>query len=248
VSEKLLSAIPVLPVRDLGKSVPFYQDRLGFTPAFEFGPYAGVMRGGIEIHLDAGVPETEPVTCRISAQGIEAVYEELRKQDVIHPDEPLETKPWGMRQFSVLDLDSNRITFAEPAADAVQTAPALKKFMITFTHIEGEREKIRQEDVPRLIQAHQDWDTEVKAQPNSSLVYLDDATKAKTVRMHSDGRLEVMDGPFTQGPEAAGGFYIIEAESIDHAVEAAKRHRWMVGANEVRELHPQIGSMMSALG
>ena len=28
---------------------------------------------------------------------------------------PLETKPWGLRQFSVVDLDGNRITFAQPA-------------------------------------------------------------------------------------------------------------------------------------
>ena len=48
----LIAAIPVLNVADVPKAVAFYRDRLGFTPLFEFGPYAGVQLGSIEIHLD----------------------------------------------------------------------------------------------------------------------------------------------------------------------------------------------------
>ncbi len=44
------------------------------------------------------------------------VYKDFDKKGVVMPDERLETTPFGMRQFSVLDLDGNRITFAEPAA------------------------------------------------------------------------------------------------------------------------------------
>ena len=47
-------------------------------------------------------------------RGVDELYAELSKQGVIHPREPLETKPFGMRQFSVLDADKNRITFAQP--------------------------------------------------------------------------------------------------------------------------------------
>ena len=65
--------------------------------------------------------------------------------------------------------------------------------------------------------------------------------EARTVRLHPDGRLEVAHGTFAGGREAIGGFTIIEADSLEEAVENARRHRWMVGSNEVRELKTPPG-------
>jgi len=111
---RLETAIPVLPVSDVPKAIAFYRERLGFEPRFEYGPYAGVARGPIELHLDGSTPGAEPVTCRVALRGVDELYAELSAQGVIHPKEPLETKPFGMRQFSVLDQDKNRFTFAQP--------------------------------------------------------------------------------------------------------------------------------------
>jgi hypothetical protein len=47
-------------------------------------------------------------------------------------------------------------------------------------------------------------------------------TDAKVVR-RTDDRLLVTDGPFTESKEMVGGFYIVEVESIDRAVEIAGR-------------------------
>ncbi len=114
----LIASIPVLNVADVPKAVAFYRDRLGFTPSFEFGPYAGVQLGAIEIHLDGGEHafSARPLCCRFHVRGVDDVYEDFYKKGVVMPDERLETTPFGMRQFSLLDLDGNRITFAEPAA------------------------------------------------------------------------------------------------------------------------------------
>ncbi len=114
---ELASAVPVLPVQDIQKSVAFYRDQLGFTPAFEFGPYAGVQRGNIEIHLDGGQPNpyAGPACCRINVTGVDALYAEIEPRGVVKPDETLATLPHGMRQFSIVDPTGNRITFAEPA-------------------------------------------------------------------------------------------------------------------------------------
>ena len=88
-----------------------------------------------------------------------------------------------------------------------------------------------------MIGAHQRWTKAVKESPNSSLVYFSPAQQAKTVRLEKvGGELEVLDGPFTRGPEAAGGFSIITAESWDDAVEFAKESRWLPGSNEIREI------------
>ena len=114
---ELLSAIPELPVDDLAKNIAFYRDRLGFEVAFEWDPIAGVQRGPVLIHL---VPHADPTSphprsLRVDVRGVDVLYGELESQSVLDPDDPLETKPWGMRQFGVTDPAGNRIVFAEPA-------------------------------------------------------------------------------------------------------------------------------------
>jgi hypothetical protein len=45
---------------------------------------------------------------------------------------------------------------------------------------------------------------------------------ATTVRVR-DGETEVTDGPFAETKEALGGYYLIETESLDEAIEWAAR-------------------------
>jgi hypothetical protein len=47
-------------------------------------------------------------------------------------------------------------------------------------------------------------------------------TDAKVVR-RTDDRLLVTDGPFIESKEIVGGFYIVEVEDVDRAVEIAGR-------------------------
>jgi len=115
-SVHLTGATPVIPVRDIREAIDFYRDRLGFTVAFEQGPYAGVTRDEVEVHLDGVVNEAAgSVTCRIETVEVDALFAELEPEGVIDPDEPLHTMPWGARQFSVLDCCGNRITFVRSA-------------------------------------------------------------------------------------------------------------------------------------
>jgi catechol 2,3-dioxygenase-like lactoylglutathione lyase family enzyme len=113
---ELIDTVPVLNVSSLERSLAFYHDRLGFETAFNIGTYAGVRRGALTIHLAGADPEfsARPTCCRFHIHGVDKLYAELKPQGVVKPDEELATWPHGMRQFSVLDLDGNRITFAEP--------------------------------------------------------------------------------------------------------------------------------------
>ena len=104
------SAVPVLPARDVKAAVAFYRDKLGFTQYFDMGNYAGIGRGGAEFHLYE--TQDKPVIARINVEGIDALHAGVPK-DVMLADEPLETKPWGLRQFGVADPTGNRITFAQ---------------------------------------------------------------------------------------------------------------------------------------
>jgi hypothetical protein len=50
---------------------------------------------------------------RIQMEDIENLYTEYQAQNVIHPNGSLEVKPWGKKEFSIIDLDGVCITFFE---------------------------------------------------------------------------------------------------------------------------------------
>jgi len=64
---------------------------------------------------------------------------------------------------------------------------------------------------------------------------LQDASTATTVRVE-DGRTLTTDGPFPETKEALGGFYLLEADDLDRAIEIAARipAARMGGSVEVR--------------
>ena len=65
---------------------------------------------------------------------------------------------------------------------------------------------------------------------------LQDVAAATTVRVIA-GETEITDGPFAETKEALGGYFLIEAESLDEAIAwAAKIPAAAQGAVEVRPL------------
>src|SRR5262249_14018654 len=113
---RILGTVPVIPVTDVTDAIAFYDEALAFTLAFQQGEYAGVERGAAQLHLDGVVNAAAgQVTVRVSVEGVDALYAEIERKGVVDPTEPLNTKPWGARQFSVLDCCGNRLTFVEGA-------------------------------------------------------------------------------------------------------------------------------------
>jgi len=63
---------------------------------------------------------------------------------------------------------------------------------------------------------------------------LEPAATATTVRVR-DGKRSVTDGPFAETREVLGGFYLIDVDSVDEAIEIASRHPGAkVGSVEIR--------------
>ncbi len=110
------------------------------------------------------------------------------------------------------------------------------QFMITFNHTDGVWDRLSQEE----RETHGEWlgrfTAELAADKNAKLVFVAPPDQRKTVRKHESGEIEVTSGPAISGPEHVGGYYIIDADSIDDAVEWAKKGRWLVGSNEVRQI------------
>jgi len=65
---------------------------------------------------------------------------------------------------------------------------------------------------------------------------------AKSVRVRK-GKVSVRDGPFTETKECLAGFYLVEATSMDEAVQlAAKIPPALVGTVEVRPIRELVST------
>jgi hypothetical protein len=64
------------------------------------------------------------------------------------------------------------------------------------------------------------------------------SSAATTVRVRDGNRL-VMDGPYAETKEVLGGYYIVECDNLDEALEAAARCPGAVGGSI--EVRPIIG-------
>ena len=114
--EHLQRASPVLASLDILKTVEFYKEKMGFDKSgWVDENYAVIGRDKVEIHFwkcdNKIFPEN--TSCYIYVEDVDNLYKELQKAEVIHPNGPLEDKPWGVREFSVLDNDGNLIRFGQ---------------------------------------------------------------------------------------------------------------------------------------
>ena len=105
--------VPELPVADVERAQQHYRDALGFEigwlyPGKEIG---AVSRGDVgPIFFRKRQPPFEPAIHWVFAEDIDASYQEFKSSGA-NIVEPLETKPWGLRQFTVKDLDGNLFYF-----------------------------------------------------------------------------------------------------------------------------------------
>lgn len=110
---------PKLPMRDKAPTKDFYINQLGFSDFgnADYEGYLMVAKDQIEIHFFE-FKELNPFEnygqVYIRTNNIEALYEQMKKTKAgIHPNGHLQTKPWGQKEFSMLDPDHNLLTFGE---------------------------------------------------------------------------------------------------------------------------------------
>ncbi len=112
---KLARIAPELPSLNLSASVEYYRTKLGFQLAMEMpgGRYAVVERDDVAIHLfeDDGGPSR--VAIHIFTQGLDELHRELQGRGA-RVSQDIERKPWGNRDFRVMDDSGNELKFTEP--------------------------------------------------------------------------------------------------------------------------------------
>jgi catechol 2,3-dioxygenase-like lactoylglutathione lyase family enzyme len=109
----VIRAVPVLPANDVDETVGFWRDALGFSEVFRSREYGIVERDGTAVHFFPS--DVDPFEndggCRLGVDHVEHYYEEYRE----HVFSELEEKPWGTREFAVLDPNRNLIWLVERA-------------------------------------------------------------------------------------------------------------------------------------
>lgn len=111
---EFVSAVPIIPARDIEESAAWYRDRLAFEVFHTEREYGIVGRGETWIHFwgPSGIDPKDSMTMiRVGVRGIDELYDHCGREGIVHPNAPLEEKPWGFREFSVTDHDGNLVTF-----------------------------------------------------------------------------------------------------------------------------------------
>ena len=114
-------AIPLLPSRSMADTLRFYQ-KLGFDGEIVSpnGDYAIVERGSLELHFflhTALNPAESAFGCYCRVQDVDSVYAAFCQAHLPHHGIPritvLENKPWGMREFAVIDEDGSLLRIGQ---------------------------------------------------------------------------------------------------------------------------------------
>ncbi|HUQ39497.1 MAG TPA: VOC family protein [Acidimicrobiales bacterium] len=102
-------AVPILPVRDLDATMAFY-GAVGFTENYRDEGYLILDRGTVQIHFTL-------------AEGTGMAYLRVPDADGFHSQfaaiggvsrlDPVEDKPWGLREFAVADPSGNLLRVSQ---------------------------------------------------------------------------------------------------------------------------------------
>ncbi|MGB5189088.1 bleomycin resistance protein [Robiginitalea sp.] len=110
---------PKLPMRNQKKTRDFYINQLGFRPfgAASYPGYLMLQRDAIQLHFfefSTLNPLENYGQIYLRTDAIEQLYQEFLDRKVeIHPNGQLSLKPWGQKEFAILDPDHNLLTFGQ---------------------------------------------------------------------------------------------------------------------------------------
>src|SRR5690349_9430945 len=105
-----------LPIRNKSITANFYKNKMAYNKfGNDFDGYLMIQKDNIQIHffefkeLD---PKENYGQIYIRTDAIDTLYESMLEQGLsIHPGGNLQIKPWGQKEFSILDPDNNLLTF-----------------------------------------------------------------------------------------------------------------------------------------
>ncbi len=114
---KINQPVPELPVANVEHAQEYYRDVLGCKIEWTVpGEIGAVSNGETALFFRQRRGAFEPAVSWIFSDDVDALYAELIETgaEIV---EPIENKPWGLRQFTIRDLDGNIFYFHHELAE-----------------------------------------------------------------------------------------------------------------------------------
>lgn len=109
------------------------------------------------------------------------------------------------------------------------------RYMILLYGDEALGAEMTEDDWQAIIEAHNAFGAEAAERGmNPSGEALQSVQLARTMRFEDGKPVMVTDGPFAETKEQLGGFYLLDCDSIEEAMEMAKKLPMSTGSIEVR--------------
>jgi uncharacterized glyoxalase superfamily protein PhnB len=106
--------MPEMPLDDVTTGVAYYRDIFGFSVNYAQQDFGVMDRDKVRVLLIARTARHTGIgSCYLYVNDADAVHAELSAKGANVQGEPV-SQPWGLREFSVLDLEGNRIGFGQP--------------------------------------------------------------------------------------------------------------------------------------
>jgi catechol 2,3-dioxygenase-like lactoylglutathione lyase family enzyme len=99
--------VPELPVCNLDRARDYYCEKLGFQRGWALPEIASVTRGKTALFFRLSTEPIAPQRHWIFADDVDATFVEMRTSGAVIID-PISNKPWGLRQFTIQDLDGHQ--------------------------------------------------------------------------------------------------------------------------------------------
>ena len=113
-ARQLQQALPGLPLDDVARGVEYYQQILGFRVNYVQHDLGVMYRDDVTVLLIQRKAEHSGAAfCEVYVRDADVLHAELVGRGANVQGAPV-SHPWGLRDFHVLDLEGNRMTFAQP--------------------------------------------------------------------------------------------------------------------------------------
>jgi len=110
----LTKIMPELPLTDVAAGVAYYRDVLGFSVNYQQQDLGVMDRDAVRVLLIAGTERHNGIaSCYVYIHDADGLHAELVAKGANVQGEPI-SKPSGLREFRVLDLEGNQLTFGQP--------------------------------------------------------------------------------------------------------------------------------------
>jgi len=106
--------MPELPLTDVAAGIAYYRDVFGFSINYQQDNLGVMDRDVVRVLLIARTERHSGIgSCYIYVRDADALFNELLDKGANIQGEPV-SRPWGLREFRVLDPEGNQLTFGQP--------------------------------------------------------------------------------------------------------------------------------------